>query len=350
MRNRWAVCTGRSKHGINGLPAGQVDGGRSGSLGGRATADGYAGVKTILFLLAAIAGLTINPDVAAAQCPSPEGVTLQILGSGGPIADDARASSAYLVWLDGKSRVLVDVGGGAFLRFGEAGARFEDLDHIAISHFHTDHAADFVTLLKTGFFTDRTRPIGVSGPAGGGPFPSLTDYLAANVGGDGAYQYLSGYMDGSGGLVRLEPVELDPSGDEVQAVRFMTDRDITITATGVPHGIVPAIAYRVRVGETEIVFASDQNGNDDRFIEFAKDADVLVMHLVAPEGIEGSFRALHAPPSRIGEIASAANTGKLVLSHLTRWSLPDLDDNVAIVREHFDGEIVLAEDLACIDP
>ena len=128
----------------------------------------------------------------------------------------------------------------------------------------------------------------------------------------------------------------------------MTDREITVTATGVPHGIVPAIAYRVRVGDTDIVFASDQNGNDDRFVDFAKDADVLVMHLVAPEGIEGSFRALHAPPGRIGEIAHATNAGKLVLSHLTRWSLPELDANVAIVREHYEGEIEVAEDLMCI--
>ena len=75
-------------------------------------------------------------------------VSLQVLGSGGPIADDARASSSYLVWRAGKSRFLVDVGGGAFLCFAEAGASFTDLDLIAISHFHTDHAADLPALLK----------------------------------------------------------------------------------------------------------------------------------------------------------------------------------------------------------
>jgi hypothetical protein len=50
----------------------------------------------------------------AQQCPPPQGVALQVLRSGGPIADDARASSAYLVWVDGKSRVLIDFGGGEF--------------------------------------------------------------------------------------------------------------------------------------------------------------------------------------------------------------------------------------------
>lgn len=37
-----------------------------------------------------------------------EGVALQVLGSGGPVADDARASSGYLLWIDGKARVLLD--------------------------------------------------------------------------------------------------------------------------------------------------------------------------------------------------------------------------------------------------
>lgn len=45
---------------------------------------------------------------AAGQCPAPTGVSLQVFGSGRPIADDARASSGYVVWIDGKSRVLID--------------------------------------------------------------------------------------------------------------------------------------------------------------------------------------------------------------------------------------------------
>ena len=89
---------------------------------------------------------------SSTNCEGSSGVYLQILGSGGPIADDGRASSGYVVWIDGQSRFLIDSGGGTFLRFGEAGARFKDLYHIAISHLHTDHSADLVALLKSGYF------------------------------------------------------------------------------------------------------------------------------------------------------------------------------------------------------
>ena len=63
-------------------------------------------------------------------------VSLQVLGSGGPEIGDKRASSGYIVWIDGKSRVLVDFGGGASLRFEEAGAKIEDLDVILLTHLH----------------------------------------------------------------------------------------------------------------------------------------------------------------------------------------------------------------------
>jgi ribonuclease BN (tRNA processing enzyme) len=274
---------------------------------------------------------------------------LQVLVSGGPIADDARASTAYIVWLDGESRLLIDVGGGAFLRFGEAGARFEELDHIAVSHFHTDHVADLVALLKTGFFSGREAPLGISGPSGDGPFPGLSAFLESNLGAGGAYEYLGGYLDGSGGLAKLEPVELDAGSRDASSVRGGDEDDMEITAMGVPHGIVPAVAYRLRLGDREIVFSSDQNGSADEFVDFARGADVLVMHLVVPENADRLGRALHATPSRIGEIAAAAAPEQLVLSHFMARSLSNLEDNVRLVREHYRGEVVIADDLLCID-
>ena len=92
-----------------------------------------------------------------------EGVAVQVLGSGGPIADDARASAAYLVWIDGLSRALVDFGGGAFLRFGEAGGEFDALDFVGISHFHADHSADLPVFNRTVPLRDSWAKIAAKG-------------------------------------------------------------------------------------------------------------------------------------------------------------------------------------------
>ena len=77
----------------------------------------------LLFLL-----LQSQPVSAKAETPrrcNASQLMLQVLGSGGPFASGNRASSGYLVWRDGKPIVMVDAGGGTYLRFAEAGATEE---------------------------------------------------------------------------------------------------------------------------------------------------------------------------------------------------------------------------------
>ena len=297
-----------------------------------------------LLLVAAMAA-TVACASAEAGCGDHDGVALQVLGSGGPIADDGRASSAYLVWVDGESKVLIDAGGGAFLRFGEAGANFADLEFVGLSHFHTDHSADFPALLKSGNFSRRKRPLYVAGPDERGRFPGLDDWLERMLDKDsGAYAYLAGFLDGTAGLPML--VSREVGGEQARAV--YTSEGLSIEAMHVPHGIVPAVAFKVRVGEQTLVFASDQNGSKASFAEFASQASLLVMHLVVPEGASGVARRLHAPPSVVGMTAEKAQAQKLVLSHFMARSLDELEANVELVDRNYSGDIVLAEDLACI--
>jgi ribonuclease BN (tRNA processing enzyme) len=297
----------------------------------------------LVFMISAAS--TAHADRAPA-CPPSVGVAVQVLGSGGPVADDARASTGYVVWVDGRSRVLIDAGGGTFLRFGEAGASFVDLAFIGLSHFHTDHSADFPALLKSGNFSGREAPLPVAGPGPGGPFPGLGAWLDSMLAaGSGAYGYLSGYLDGSGRLVEL--LQHEVASDAAQAVRVL-DGDITVDALPVPHGIVPALGYRVSAGDVSIVFASDQNGSSDAFIDFASDASLLVMHLPIPEGATGAATQLHARPGDVARVAQEAGAGTLLLSHFMARSLSNLDANVDTVRAGFDGEVVVASDLACV--
>ena len=301
----------------------------------------------LLLCIAFVAPVACAKNIES--CPVAEGVTLQILGSGGPIADDGRASAGYLVWVDGESRVMIDTGGGTFLRFGEAGAKFASLDFIGLSHFHTDHSADLPALLKSGYFSGRQRSLIVAGPDSSAPFPGLNTYLDSMLKKpNGAYAYLSGYLDGTGGLPKIEPYEVAKDNSAAVTVFGEEDGAMQISALHVPHGIVPALAFRVRIGAASIVFASDQNGDDPAFVDFARNATILVMHMPVPEGVSGAGRQLHAPPSVIGNIAQQASVGTLVLSHFMARSLINLDNHVEIVKAVYDGRVIVANDLDCI--
>jgi ribonuclease BN (tRNA processing enzyme) len=305
---------------------------------------------TILIALLCFSSVDSLADGRPAGCTGSDNPMLQVLGSGGPIADDGRASSGYLIWIGGRSRFLIDAGGGIFLRFGEAGARFEDLDHIAISHFHTDHSTDLSALLKSGYFSNRTGKLTISGPTAGGSYPGTGDYLKRLLDQDnGAYAYLDGYLDGSSGLVKLDPIEVDTKLRKQTRVYTDPVADIEIDALGVPHGPVPALAYRIRIGPKSIVLSGDQNGNSDAFIDFARGTDVLVMHIPVPENIGGVGRKLHAPPSLIGKIAAETGSGKLVLSHFMARSLESQEENLIQIRSQFSGPLISADDLDCVE-
>ncbi|WP_221937467.1 MBL fold metallo-hydrolase [Shewanella psychropiezotolerans] len=117
-------------------------------------------LATSLFIVSSLAH-------AISTEPLDKDFTLQLLGSGGPISDDARASSGEVIWWKGKSRILIDAGGGVYLRFGQSGSRMEELNFLGMTHFHTDHVTDLPALLKGGIFFDRSSTLAISGPTGG---------------------------------------------------------------------------------------------------------------------------------------------------------------------------------------
>ena len=111
---------------------------------------------------------------AVAQSCGSSGLVVQVLGSGGTESQDKRASTSYLIWQDGKAKIILDAGGGSALRFGESGAQMSQPDVFLFSHFHIDHSSDFPAMIFSSWFEDRTRPLPVYGPAGNDFMPSTT--------------------------------------------------------------------------------------------------------------------------------------------------------------------------------
>jgi len=278
-----------------------------------------------------------------AACNGP--IAVQVLGSGGPIADDDRASTAYLLWVNGKPRLLIDAGGGSFVRFGQSGADFADLSAILLSHFHADHAGELPTLLKSAWFGSRSAALPIVGPSAGGDFPGLDHYLQALFGDHGAYAYLGNFLEGGGGSFVLTPVEVDIGQAGAQTV--YRDRRMKVSALPVPHGPVPALAFRVEVGKRVIVFAGDQNGSDERFPTFARGADLMVLHFAIPNGNDRIARYLHAPPLRLGQMAADSGAASVVLSHIMQRAWVQRETGLAAIRKHYKGPLSLAKDLAC---
>ncbi|RLA66987.1 MAG: MBL fold metallo-hydrolase [Epsilonproteobacteria bacterium] len=268
-------------------------------------------------------------------------VSLQVLGSGGPESGDKRASTAYLLWINGESKVLIDFGGGASLRFEEVAANIADLDVILLTHLHADHTADLPALLKSSFFTNASGVLDIFGPQGN-DFMSDTKTFIKRLfdDDDGAWQYLGDHLDGSARL-QLKTHNIDKN----KKIKVIYNKNsISISAVSVHHGPIPAIAYRINIGNKSFTFSGDMNGDYRTLEKLAKNTNILVAHNAIPKGTNGVAAKLHMTPLTIGKIAQKANPKMLILSHRMLRTLGKEKESKREIQKNYKGSIKFAND------
>ena len=294
-------------------------------------------IRLMIFCWLALLAITSN---ASAQSCAAGPVAVQILGSGGPAINRERASASYLLWVGTQAKILVDMGGGAYLRFGQSQAKLSDLSMVAVSHLHPDHVSDLPALLWLSHQT-RKEPLPIVGPSGNEVAPNFPTFLGRLFDEkNGAFQVLGATLGAAqGNGVRLEVGVVDVTKAEPSTV--YDGQGITVTALGIPHGNLPTLAYRVRTHDVSVVFSSDQTGTNPKFIEFAKGANVLIMHLAIAPGVTSP---LHASPAVVGRVAQDAGVGRLIVSHI---GLFDLGPAIAEVKKLYTGPVTVGADLQC---
>ncbi len=282
-------------------------------------------MKTLLLVL--ISTLLFSADV-----------TVEILGSGGPELD-GRASSAYLVSIDGDAKILIDTGSGAMLRFEQSKARLETLDAILLTHLHIDHAVDLPAFVKAGYFSDRTEALPIIGPKGNSSFPSTSEYLKLLFGPQGAYRYMQDVLTPQSDSFQIVAKEMgDKASTKMQFPSF------SLEAISVHHGIVPSLAFRITIADRVIVISGDTNDEDHGLERLAKDADLFIAHHAIPQHAGEYAKALHMTPDIIGQIAKKANVKKLILSHRMRRTIDNKEESLERVHRSYLGKVLFAED------
>ncbi|HEX8942961.1 MAG TPA: MBL fold metallo-hydrolase [Gemmatimonadaceae bacterium] len=282
---------------------------------------------------------------------------LQVLGSGGPMHAEGRGCAAYAIWVSGRPAIVVDMGGDTPLALARAGAVPADVDVILISHLHADHVSGLADFLWGETTAERREGLIIAGPNGLEPdFPSTEDFLNRLIGEGGAFPAMRTLCADDPFAIRV--TTLDASRSTPQHV--LKHKDVAVTALSVRHGKAPALAYRVDTRRSSIVFAGDQSGLNPNFVDFASDAGVLVLHTMLTERAKDDRLAtIVGLPGRFGSLARATRAKRVVLSHLmgqpgtsaqaSLWSLADVESLLADFRREYDGPVMLASDLACVE-
>lgn len=274
---------------------------------------------------------------------------LILLGTaGGPTPKPNRAAPAQAIVI-GDATYLVDCGNGVARQLALAGVRLGTLRSVFVTHHHSDHNADYGTLLLLAWAADLAREVRTFGPP---PLVAMTRQMLELHATD-----IQTRMADEG---RPPLAPLIVPSDIIRGGVVHEDANVRVTAAVVDHPpLAPALAYRFDSADRSIIISGDTRPSE-ALIALAKDADILVhevMHLPSLDALIASepnattlrahLLASHTTTEQVGQIATAANVKTLVLSHFVPGGPPIIPDQVwhDAVRPHFGGEIVVGRDL-----
>lgn len=241
---------------------------------------------------------------------------LTVLGAGTAIPYPNFSPAGYLITID-QIPLLLDAGPGTIARLADQGVSYQELDYVLISHLHTDHALDLLTLLQANNATPgwlRSKDLTVIGCKG------IKEFLEKQF-------QLFEYTEPESYVLHI--IEM---GDE--SLGF---ESFTLSSLFSGHNS-NSLAYRISDGKKSLVYSGDAY-NLDNLARLADRADLLLSECSFPDGWETTD---HLTPSRIGILAQNARVKRIVLSH--RY-LPAIQaDVVSQVKAHYQGEVIAAVD------
>ena len=295
--------------------------------------------------------LLMGLATVAAQAAPPR---LVLLGTaGGPTPKKSRAAPAQALELDGTVYV-VDCGTGVGRQLALAGLPFKGLRHVFLTHHHSDHAADLVTLPLLAWAAGNESTVTLHGP------PPIRKAVREGLRAHGFDIETRRKDEGRPDLrdrIKVHAVEEDGL--------VLDDGRVRVTAARVEHPpIVQAYAYRFDLPGWSFVISGD-TAPSKNLVRLARGADVLVHEVLLADETEVS-RWLEKPPDHplvqhvvqshtsfrdVGRIAKEAGVKKLVLSHFVPGDAAvDREAVTAEIRKSFQGELVFGEDLMVLTP
>ena len=294
-------------------------------------------------------GAALGAGALRPRTVQPARTRLILLGTGGGPRPRKNIAATSQVIVAGGRLYVVDCGDGVARQLVSAGLSLDALANVFITHHHSDHNADYGTLLLLAWAVGLRTRVDTWGPP---PIEHITR----------SFFEMSAYdID-----VRMRDeghpplVPLIHAHDVKAAGVVMKDAHVTVTCAIVDHPKVePALAYRFDAPDRSIVISGDTAPSDD-LIRLARNADVLVHEAFFPAAVDRivaripSAAALkrhivdsHTTAEDCGRIAAAAGVKTLVLSHLVPPDDPLVTEQMWIdgARTHFSGRVVVGRDL-----
>ena len=304
-----------------------------------------------LHAVLAATGIILAAGDAATQVPSSR-TQVVLLGTGNPGPTPERSGPATAVVVNGQA-YLIDFGAGVVRRAaaaqqkGIAALNPINIRYAFVTHLHSDHTVGYPDLIFTPWVIGRKVPLEVYGPPG---LKAMTDHV------------LAAWSDDIN--IRNGPIEKDlpehgtdgyrVNAHEISPGVVYKDGNVTVTAFSVKHGEwgPRAFGYRFQTADRTIVISGDTSPTES-VVEQCNGCDTLIHEVYTEAGYAKASpewqrmrRAYHTSSRQLGELATRARPGLLILYHQSyQFTESTEDDLMREMRAVYRGRVVSGHDL-----
>ena len=289
-----------------------------------------------------------------------------LLGTGTPGKDLDRFQTSALVEV-GSDLLLFDTGRGTVHQLYQAGIDVGRVGPVFITHHHVDHINDLYDVIFSTANQGRTVTLPIYGPTG---TQQIVDGLLNTV---YARDYRfrleedreiqrHGYSRGAGSRQSAEVIH-DVAVHEVGSGVAAEGDGWRVISEYVRHGEFPdapdfawhCLGYRIEA-QGQVVTISGDTVPCPGISALARNADLLVQCCMWPEsaltnpGRRVLTESILPSTTQAGQIAAESGVKRMVLTHLSASIGQDnFAEVLADVRQHYQGEVLLGEDLLAIE-
>jgi ribonuclease Z len=281
----------------------------------------------------------------------PDEIRVIACGTGMPTARRAQAAAAFVVELGNGDKFIIDIGSGSMSNIQSLMIPANYLTKIFLTHLHTDHWGDLVSIWAGGWTSGRTVPLEVWGPSGAREDMG-TKYAVEHM----LKAYNWDYM------TRASEIAVRPGEIKVHEFDYRALNEVVYEENGVTFRSWPCIhagdgpiSYSLEWNGYKVVFGGDTAPNI-WYPEYAKGADLAIHECwMTADQMMGKYNqpaqlalrinlTFHTSAQSFGQIMNTAQPRHAVAYHFFN----DDDMRYAIyeaVRENYKGPLSMATDM-----
>jgi ribonuclease BN (tRNA processing enzyme) len=239
-----------------------------------------------------------------------------LLGTGTSLPAPDHTPTSILLRSD-RFTALLDIGPGAVHKAASCGVDLFSLQHIFLTHLHSDHTLDLVTFIQMNDSTPRRQrktPVHLTGCRGTQAFF------------EGLMQVYPGIAPSS---YALHIRELGEERFEQGGIQI---------STAYSHHTPVSLCYRFDMPEGSLVFTGDCAAGAS-LEQFCSGVDLLIGECSFPSGYP---TADHMNADTLGQLAARSGVKRLVATHLYPAALEvNLADQI---HQWYNGPVIIAQD------